>query len=381
MSFCFIILAGGKSHRFKSNIPKPYQKIGGKSLVEINLNKASKVKKIKKILVVYNKRDFKRLKSLKIKKVKFLKGGHTRQESTFKALRFLKNTSSIKKVLIHDVARPNFSLKLINLIIKNMSNNKAVIPVLKVDDAIKQVSASNIKKTIFNRSKKNVFFTQTPQCYNLKEIYNLHKLSKKKYHDDDLSFFSNLKKIKLINGEKENFKITDLSDFEKLKKIYKSNLKVGIGFDVHRLVSKKKLFLGGLRIKSKLGTLGHSDGDPILHALIDSFLGAAGMKDIGYLFPDKSNKYKNIRSTLLIKDVLNKISLKGFFINNIDINVITQTPKIKNIRNKIKKNIAKICKISLDKINLKGKTTEKLGIIGKEKAIACEVISSIIKYE
>ena len=195
MSFCFIILAGGKSHRFKSNIPKPYQKIGGKSLVEINLNKASKVKKIKKILVVYNKRDFKRLKSLKIKKVKFLKGGHTRQESTFKALRFLKNTSSIKKVLIHDVARPNFSLKLINSIIKNMSNNRAVIPVLKVDDAIKQVSASNIKKTIFNRSKKNVFFTQTPQCYNLKEIYNLHKLSKKNIMMMIYLFFQILKRL------------------------------------------------------------------------------------------------------------------------------------------------------------------------------------------
>ena len=381
MSFCFIILAGGNSHRFKSNIPKPYQKIGGKSLVEINLNKATKVKKIKKILIVYNKRDYKRLKRLKLKNVKFLKGGITRQDSTFKALKFLKNERYIKKVLIHDVARPNYSFKLLNSIIKNMSNNKAVIPILKVDDAIKQVSNTNVKKKIFTKSRKNIFFTQTPQCFNLKEIYNLHKLSKKKYHDDDLSFFSNLNKIKLIKGEKENFKITDLSDFEKLKKIYKSNLRVGIGFDVHRLISKKKLFLGGIRIKSKLGTLGHSDGDPILHALIDSFLGAAGMKDIGNRFPDKSKKYRNIRSTLLIKDVLNEIFLKGFFINNIDINVITQTPKIKNIRKKIKKNIAKICKISLDQINLKGKTTEKLGIIGKEKAIACEVISSLIKYE
>ena len=113
MSFCLIILAGGSSHRFRSNIGKPYQKIAGKSLIEINLIKARKFKQIRKIILVYNKKDIRRVKSLNLKNVKLISGGNNRQQSTFNALRHLKKQKGISKVLIHDVARPNFSSKLI----------------------------------------------------------------------------------------------------------------------------------------------------------------------------------------------------------------------------------------------------------------------------
>ena len=109
MSFCLIILAGGNSHRFRSNIGKPYQKIAGKSLIEINVIKARKFRQIKKIILVYNKKDTNRVKSLKLKNVKLVTGGITRQQSTFNGLKHLKNEKGISKVLIHDVARPNFS--------------------------------------------------------------------------------------------------------------------------------------------------------------------------------------------------------------------------------------------------------------------------------
>ncbi len=105
------------------------------------------------------------------------------------------------------------------------------------------------------------------------------------------------------------------------------------------------------------------------------------MGDIGQMFSDKSKRFKNIRSTILLKQVVEKIKSRGFFINNIDLNIITQTPKIKNLKNKMIDNIAKLCDVSKTQINIKGKTTEKLGIIGKEKAIACEVICSVIKYD
>ena len=105
------------------------------------------------------------------------------------------------------------------------------------------------------------------------------------------------------------------------------------------------------------------------------------MGDIGQMFPDKSKKFKNIRSTILLKEVIDQIKLKGYFLNNIDINIITQTPKISKLKNKMINNISKLCEISKNQINIKGKTTEKLGIIGKERAIACEVICSMIKYD
>ena len=381
MSFCFIILAGGNSHRFRSNIGKPYQKLAGKSLIEINVIKASKFKQIKKILVVYNKKDTKQIKLLKLKNIKIVVGGSSRQQSTLKALKYLKNQKGISRVLIHDAARPNFSSKLINTIIRNMKNYSAVVPKINISDAIKQIIGSSKEEYIIARKRDNIFLTQTPQAFNFKEILHLHKTNSRKYRDDDISLYMDLNRVKFIEGEKNNFKITDKSDFENLKKLYKSKQSFGIGFDVHRLVPKRKLYLGGLRIKSKLGTLGHSDGDPVLHSVTDAILGACKMGDIGQMFSDKNKKFKDISSSILLRKVIRRIKLKGYLINNIDINVITQTPKIKSYKNRMMNNIAKLCEISNDQINIKGKTTEKLGVIGKEKAIACEVICSVIKYD
>ena len=381
MSFCLIILAGGNSHRFRSKIGKPYQKIGGKSLIEINLLKARKFKAIKKIILVYNKKDSKRVKSLKLKNVKLIVGGKNRQKSTLNALRYLISQNGITKVLIHDVARPNFTIKLLSSILRNMKNARAVVPKIKIQDAVKQIIDSSNEEYVVGRKRDNLFLTQTPQAFNLKEIYHLHKTISGKYKDDDISLYMDLNKVKFINGEKSNLKITDQSDFENLKNIFKSKQSVGIGFDVHRLAPKRKLYLAGLKIKSKLGTLGHSDGDPVLHSITDAILGACNLGDIGQMFSDKSKRFKNIRSTILLKQVVEKIKSRGFFINNIDLNVITQTPKIKNLKNKMIDNIAKLCDVSKNQINIKGKTTEKLGIIGKEKAIACEVICSVIKYD
>ena len=381
MSFCLIILAGGNSHRFKSNIGKPYQKIAGKSLIEINVIKARKFKQIKKIILVYNKKDSNRVKSLKLKNVKLVKGGKTRQKSAYNALKYLINQKETSKVLIHDVARPNFSLKLLKSILKNMKNAKAVVPKISIQDAVKQLIISSNEEYIVGKNRENLFLTQTPQAFNLKEIYHLHKTNSDKYRDDDISLYMDLNKVKFINGEKNNFKVTDKSDLENLINIYNSKLTVGIGFDVHRLVPKRKLYLAGLKIKSKLGTLGHSDGDPVLHSITDAILGASGMGDIGQMFSDKSKRFKNIRSTILLKKVIEQIKSKGYFINNMDINIITQTPKIKKYKKKMIDNISKLCEISDNQINIKGKTTEKLGVVGKEKAIACEVITSLIKYD
>ena len=381
MSICLIILAGGNSHRFKSNTPKPYQKIAGKSLIEINVHKARQFKEIEKIIIVYNKKHSKRVKSLNLKNIKLIVGGKNRQHSTYNALKYLNNKKEISKVLIHDAARPNFSLKLFNSIIKNMKSARAVVPKIKIQDAVKQIIESSKEEYILGKSRNNLFLTQTPQAFRLKEIYQLHKTNSTKYKDDDISLYMDLNKVKFIEGEKNNFKITDQSDFENLKNICKTKQSVGIGFDVHRLIPKRKLYLAGLKIKSKLGTLGHSDGDPVLHSIIDAILGACKMGDIGQMFSDKKKKFKNIRSTILLQKVIEQIKFNGYFINNIDINIIAQTPKIKNYKNKMINNIAALCKISNDKINIKGKTTEKLGVIGKEKAIACEVICSVIKYD
>ena len=378
MRFSFILLAGGNSDRFKSNLPKPYHKIGGKTLIEICLNKIKKFKEFKKIIIVVNEKHKKYLKKIKLKKVVIINGGQTRQKSTFNALNYFKKNNNADTVLIHDVARPNFSLNLVKKIIATSKKYRVVVPRLKLQDALKR---KNNKNTFINLNRDNFFLTQTPQSFNFKRIYNLHKKNKNEYSGDDLSLIHSNGKIKFIDGEKRNFKITDQEDFKLLQNITRSNQKIGIGFDVHRLVKGRKLFLGGVKIPSSLGTLGHSDADPVLHAVIDAILGACQLGDIGEKFSDTNKKFKNIRSTFLISKVIKEIKNKNYEINNLDINIITETPKLKRFKKKIIKNISKLCQIPCEKINIKAKTAEKLGVIGQEKAIAAETIVSVIKYD
>ena len=378
MSFCLILLAAGDSKRSNSKIPKPFIKIAGKTLLEHSLIKFNKIKQIKKIVLVINKKHSRFLKKIKSNNFSKIIGGKTRQESTHKALEYIKkNRIKCTNVLVHDSARPNFSLKLIKRII-NASRKNTVVPKIPIYDALKE---SVSKEFLLNLPRENFFSTQTPQSFRFREILTLHSRNKSLYKDDDLSLVQSLKKVKFVDGEKNNFKITDQEDLSVLKNFMNLKTRVGIGFDVHRLVPKRKLYLAGLRIKSKLGTLGHSDGDPVLHSITDAILGACKMGDIGQIFSDKNKKFKNIRSTILLERVMDKIKSRGYYVNNLDINIIVQTPKIKKYKNKMINNISKMCEISKDQISIKGKTTEKLGVIGKEKAIACEVITSVIKYD
>jgi len=370
MNNCFIILAAGESKRFKSKVPKVYHLYKGKPMFLHSIDKAVKSNKFKKILLVINRKHKKFLKNKNLKNINIIIGGQNRSESSFIALKSIKK-NNISKVFIHDAARPNFSLKLINNLFKGLKKNKCVIPVIKTNNSVKFKN----KNKIINVDRNKIYLTQTPQAFDYKELLKLQTKTSSKITDDANLFIKENRKIKFIKGKISNSKITTKSDISS-----KKDIKYGIGFDIHRLVPNRKLYLGGIEIPSLVGTLGHSDGDPVLHAVSDSILGACKMGDIGEKFSDKNKKYKNIRSTILLKKIISEINLKNYSINNIDINIIAQKPKISKFKNKMIQSISRICKILPTQINIKGKTTEKLGLIGKEKAIASEVITSVIKY-
>ena len=377
MSNFFIILAAGINKRLKSSIPKPYIKVNNRELIQYSIDTANSVRNINKIVIVYNSKHKRFLKNKNFNKYLKVIGGKSRAESVFNALKKIKKYKC-QNVLIHDAARPNVSVRLINNILATLKKNKTAIPVLKIKDTIKIIR----KNEINNIDRDFLYSTQTPQGFNYDYIYKLNSnFFDEKITDDSSLFINNNKKIKFINGDENNNKITTASDVKVLNNKKQKKIKYGIGFDVHRLVPKRKLYLGGIKIPFELGTLGHSDGDPVLHAITDSLLGACQMGDIGEKFSDKNKKFKNMRSTIMLSKIINDINSKNYSINNIDINIIIQKPKIKKYKYKMINKIAKICRISSSQINIKGKTTEKLGVIGKEKAIACEVISSVIKND
>ena len=371
MNNCFIILAGGESKRFNSSTPKPYHLYKGKPLLLHSIDKAKSYGKFSKIVLVINKKHKAFVKKLKIKDTKIVIGGNTRAKSAYNALQSIKQYN-IKNVLIHDAARPNFSLKLLDKLYQNLKSNDCVIPAIQTVDSVKQRTLNIVK----NLERKNIYLIQTPQAFDYKKLYKLQSTKGVEITDDANLFIRAGKKIKIIKGEINNNKITINSDIKII-----NSIKYGLGFDVHRLVPNRKLYLGGIKIPSPLGTLGHSDGDPVLHAVTDAILGACSMGDIGEKFYDNHKKFKNIRSTVLLKEVIKETEINGFLINNLDINIITQKPKIQKYKNQITNCIAKICKILPSQMNIKGKTTEKLGLIGKERAIACEVIASVIKND
>ncbi len=372
MNIYFIVLAAGKGKRFKSKIPKQFVLYKNKMVISHSIDKAIESKLFKKIILVINKSHKKYIKKIKKKNIVIVEGGRERYNSSLNALNFIKKYKP-NKVFIHDAARPNFSIKLLEKLNLKIKKFKAVIPYIKNNDSVKIKNKSKFQ----NLDRNKLYFSQTPQCFDYKLLLRYSKKNNSKITDEASLFINNNVMPSFILGEKNNYKVTKISDLNhyKLKTFY------GIGFDIHRLENKKKLYLGGIKIPYHLGLKGHSDGDVIIHALIDSILGACRNKDIGTLFSDKNLKYKNIRSSKMLKVVLKVINRKGFYINNIDLNVIAQRPKIKNYRNKIIQSISKICNINKNKINIKGKTAEKLGLIGKEKAIACEAISSLIKYD
>ncbi|WP_415321668.1 2-C-methyl-D-erythritol 4-phosphate cytidylyltransferase [Candidatus Pelagibacter sp. Uisw_092] len=371
MNNCFIILAGGESKRFNSKIPKPYHLYKGKPLFLHSVDKAINYSKFNKIVLVINKKHKSYISKIKTKNIKIIIGGNTRAESAYKALKAIKSYN-IKYVLIHDAARPNFSLNLLDRLFKAVKLNDCVVPAIQTLDSVKQKNLN----VVTNLKRENIYLIQTPQAFNYKQLYKLQDNQGPEVTDDANLFVKVGKKIKIIKGSVDNNKITINSDIK-----VTNSIKFGLGFDVHRLVPNKKLYLGGIKIPSYLGTLGHSDGDPVLHAVIDAILGACKMGDIGEKFSDNNKKFKNIRSTILLSKIIQQIKIKNYLINNIDINIITQKPKIQKYKKKITSCIAKICNISSSQINIKGKTTEKLGVIGKEKAIACEVIASVFRYD
>ena len=364
MNNYFIILASGQSKRFNSNKPKQFIKYKNKALFEHSVDKALVSKLFKKIIIVTN--DKKQIKKKNSKNIKIIQGGKERSDSSLIALKFIKKFKP-KNVLIHDAARPNFTINLLKKLINSLKKNNASVPVVSSKDSIKY----KIKNQLFNLNKKNSYLTQTPQAFRFNDLYNLSIKQDKVIQDEATLFIDNDFKIKFIKGENLNDKITFQEDINSSKTYF------GIGFDIHRLIKNKKLYLGGIKIPYHSGLKGHSDGDVILHSIIDALLGAMRKKDIGTFFPDNKNKFKNIRSPKILKPIIEILYKNDFYINNLDINLICEQPKVSKYRNKIINSLSNLLNLDKNLINLKGKTVEKLGLIGKEKAIACEVICSI----
>ena len=293
-----------------------------------------------------------------------VKGGATRAASVMNAL---EKVEKGRLVAIHDGARPFVSQRIINSAIEAAYLHSAAIPCVKVKDTIKQAENGFIEKTVPRDSLYNV---QTPQVFDA----DLYKELAEKYYDDtitdDAQIFERAGvKVRIVPGEYENYKITTKDDIKRGNK-----MRIGHGYDVHRLVEGRKLIMGGVDIPYEKGLDGHSDADVVLHAVMDSLLGALALGDIGKHFPDTDPRYKGIDSMKLAENVAGLVKEKGAEVENIDVTILCQRPKLAPHIPKMRENIANVMGCDVDRVSVKATTEEGLGFTGEGKGIACHCV-------
>ncbi|MGL9725865.1 MAG: bifunctional 2-C-methyl-D-erythritol 4-phosphate cytidylyltransferase/2-C-methyl-D-erythritol 2,4-cyclodiphosphate synthase [Wolbachia sp.] len=373
-----LIVAAGAGSRCNTKTSKQYIKLVGKSVLFYTIRKFLANQYISYIRVVINKshENFYKEAVSSITDVKLLApiyGGESRQNSVKFGLESLQKINP-DFVVIHDACRLFVSNTLIDNLIKSMINGQytGVVPAIKVEDTISLMSNNFVESTI---SREKLRAIQTPQIFNFRELLSCHQ-SVKEFTDDSSIMVEHKKHVKIIKGEKSNFKLTTKEDINMAKLLFEElKFRVGAGYDIHKFVkvqndAKSFIKICGVEINHDMAIEAHSDGDVAIHAIVDAILGALGCGDIGEYFPPNSSKWKNCNSSHFLDFAAKKAQEKGYSVSNLDITIICEEPKISPYKTEMKEFISKILKIDDEFVNIKAITAEKLGSIGRNEGIA-----------
>ncbi len=308
------------------------------------------------------------------KPVTIVAGGASRPESVLAGLAALPEGTEL--AAIHDGARPLVTQAVIAEAVEAAGRCGAAAPAVPVHDTIKQAENGIVRAT---PERKTLFAVQTPQVFDVRLLKTALRTAMERgiaLTDDCSAVEAADKPVVLTQGCEENLKITTPVDLTLAEAILKrrKTMRIGHGYDVHRLTEGRRLILGGVEIPFERGLDGHSDADVLVHALMDALLGAAGLRDIGVLFPDNDPAYKNISSMLLLDRVMQTLERAGYAVGNVDVTVLAQRPKLKDYIPVMRENLAYAMKIPLDCVNIKATTEEGLGFTGSGEGIACHAV-------
>lgn len=354
--------------------------IAGKPVLAHTLSVFETCDAINEIVLVTGRRDIEAAGNLVgrfgfAKVAHIVPGGASRQDSV--SLGLEKVAGDI--VAIHDAARPMITCEIIERSIAEASRTGACIAAVPVIDTIK--SAAPDKTVTGTVDRSDLYSVQTPQTFRTELIREAfaRALADGFHATDDAALVERMgRKVSIVPGSYDNIKITTPADIElATMKLGGGETRTGFGYDVHALVSGRKLMLGGIEIPYELGLQGHSDADVILHAISDALLGAVSMGDIGRHFPDTDPKYKGISSLRLLGCVGEMLSRDGWKIISIDATLAAEKPKIAGYVADMISRIAQCLGIEESRVSIKGTTTEKLGFVGRCEGMACQAVASV----
>lgn len=306
-------------------------------------------------------------------------GGKTRQKSVLNGFNAVNDKS--KFVAIHDGARCLVTEEDIEKVVAAAYSHGAAFACSKINDTIKEVNMSQDVTQTLNRDDLRA--AQTPQVFGC-DLYRAIALTAEKdgfEATDDASLAEHYGfKVRAVETSEDNFKITHKNDVFRAESVIdrrngdSKTMRIGHGYDVHKLVEGRKLILGGVVIPHTLGLDGHSDADVLLHAVMDAVIGALSLGDIGLHFPDNDDSYLGIDSGVLALKVADMMKDRGFEIANIDATVIAQKPKLRPYIDAMRDNIAELFGCEKERVNVKATTEEKLGFTGREEGIAAHAV-------
>lgn len=380
-----IIVAAGQGERAGGGLPKQYQMLGQKTILEHSVQAFKSHPMISDILVVISPDHVRHYSALSIagELAPPVPGGATRQESVRLGLEALSERSP-KWVLVHDAARPFVSHDVIGRVITGLKMHDAVLPCTEVTDTIKQLSGDAL--TTVDRSSLRA--AQTPQGFAFVKILALHQHFMRENLTDDAALAEKGGlKVHCVDGDPKNIKITTGEDIAsaRIKAGEAMDIRTGMGFDAHRLVdhdaastaSQRMVKLCGVAISFEKRLEGHSDADVGYHALVDALLGAVGAGDIGLHFPPSDPKWRGADSARFVLHAQKVLMDKNATILSVDLTIICEKPRITPHRDAMVENIARLLHIDRERVNIKSTTTERMGFTGRGEGIAVQAIATV----
>lgn len=375
-----IILAGGSGSRMGMDCNKVLLNIGGKPAIVRSVQAFAGL--VSGVVLVSREEDIPAMEAAMAAletPLRIVAGGDTRQASVWNGLCALPEDCT--HVLIHDGARCMVDAETIRRCMASAEVHGTGVAAIPVIDTIKEIHPD--QRVAGTPDRASLRAVQTPQGFTVELIRNAHLSAQKAgfLGTDDASLVERLNvPVHLTLGDRRNIKLTTPEDMKMAEAFLANNfpaLRVGQGYDVHRLVEGRELILCGVKIPHSLGLLGHSDADVAVHALMDAMLGAMALGDIGKHFPDTDEKYRGISSMKLLEHVVALLKAQSARVTNCDVTIVAQKPKLLPYIPVMQENVAVALNLPLSRVNIKATTTERLAFEGREEGISAQAVCMV----
>ncbi|MEN8303832.1 MAG: bifunctional 2-C-methyl-D-erythritol 4-phosphate cytidylyltransferase/2-C-methyl-D-erythritol 2,4-cyclodiphosphate synthase [Campylobacterota bacterium] len=359
-----ILLGAGSSSRFKSSVKKQWLYSTELPLWLHVAQRFANCADFDDIIIVSSADDIQHMKHFA--PYTYVQGGNSRQESLSNALKAVESTY----VMVSDIARCCVPEDMIQRILDAKEKAGCIVPVLPVTDTL------YLDEQPIDREKVKII--QTPQLSVTKMLKKALK-TETLFTDDSSAIASLGEKVHFVEGSAAAHKLTTLADLQKLPCLQEASTRTlsGFGIDIHPFEEGKEMFLCGVKIDVDYGFKAHSDGDVAIHALIDALLGAAGMGDIGELYPDTDKAYAGADSKVLLKDTVRRITSFGYEIGNIDLTIMAQAPKLLPYKEEMRTTLASLLGLRKNFVNIKATTAEKLGFVGRKEGVTVHAVANL----